>query len=225
MAENVIFQTKTFGGFDKKSVLEYIDKAAEQARKKEEEFNKQLSQMQQKNKELEEEKDTLTQQLEDSGEKNQELSQMLEKIEKELSACKQERDTQNEKMAQAVKQNLELKNALSLHKEKSRKYDEISSRLSETILHAQKTAEEMVEEAKAAASKITCQNQQDCEDVRKKMKRFQKEVSDLKYCIGEAFASLDKQMALLTEAVDKVAGSLDEEIEPQKAEESPSPLC
>ena len=60
MAENVIFQTKTFGGFDKKSVLEYIDKAAEQARKKEEEFDRQLSQMQQKNQELEQEKDALT---------------------------------------------------------------------------------------------------------------------------------------------------------------------
>ncbi len=224
MAENVIFQTKAFGGFDKKSVLEYIDKAAEQARKKEEEFDRQLAQMQQKNHDLEEEKEALTQQLEDSGKKNGELSEMLKRIEEELAVCKQDRDAQNEKMSQAVKQNLELKNALSLHKEKSRKYDEISSRLSETILHAQKTAEEMIAEAKENASRITGQTQQDCEEIRKKMKRFQKEVSDLKYCIGEAFASLDKQMALLSEAVDKVAGALDEEINP-KEEEPRSPLC
>lgn len=224
MAENVIFQTKTFGGFDKKSVLEYIDKAAEQARKKEEEFDRQLSQMQQKNQELEQEKDALTQQLEDSGKKNEELSQLLEKIETELSACKQDRDAQNEKMAQAVKQNLELKNALSLHKEKSRKYDEISSRLSETILHAQKTAEDMVEEAKEAAERISSQSRLDCEEIRQKMKRFQKEVSDLKYCIGEAFASLDKQMVMLSEAVNKVAGTMEEEIR-EKEDGSPSPLC
>lgn len=223
MTENVIFQTKTFGGFDKKAVLEYIDKAAEKARKTEEELNAQLEKIQGQNCELKQQKEDLEGQLEDAGQKQEELSAMLEKIEKELGKCRQEKEEQGEQLTLAIKQNLELKNALSLHKEKSRKYDEISSKLSGTMLHAQKTAEEMVLEAKASAEKISSKTQQDCEEIRSKMKHFQKEVFDLKYCIGEAFTTLNKQMEQLSTAVERVAVQLEET--PEKTEEAHSPLC
>ena len=147
----------------------------------------------------------------------------MKKIEKELGKCRQEKEEQGEQLTLAIKQNLELKNALSLHKEKSRKYDEISSKLSGTMLHAQKTAEEMVLEAKASAEKISSKTQQDCEEIRSKMKHFQKEVFDLKYCIGEAFTTLNKQLEQLSTAVERVAEQLEET--PEKTEEAHSPLC
>lgn len=225
MSENVIFQTKTFGGFDKKAVLEYIDRAAEKAKKTEEELSAQLKTMREKNRALEEERDALQGKLEDAGKQREELHAMLQKIEEELKACRAQKEEQDGQLALAVKQNLELRNALSLHQEKSRKYDEISSKLSETMLHAQKTAEDMVLEAQIASEKITSKTRQDCEEIKTKMRRFQKEVSDLKYCIGEAFASLDKQMELLSTAVDRVAGQLEEPAAKQEKEDSGSPLC
>lgn len=168
MEQEGIFKTTTFGGFDKKSVLTYIDALTEKHHAEEEElrgqideFSKaqdsqveyiqklesQLTEMEEKLEavagQLEEERAATPQaasQINDLNQHNKDLEQKLEETERELK-IQMERNRQ-----------LQFKAEGAVYK--SQKYDELSAQVGDAMLVAKTNADKIVTEAQKQADAI-----------------------------------------------------------------------
>lgn len=168
MEQEGIFKTTTFGGFDKKSVLTYIDALTEKHHAEEEElrgqideFTKaqdsqvayiqklesQLSEMEEKLDavagQLEEERAATPQaasQINDLNQRNNELEQKLEDMERELNI--------------QLERNRQLQYKVEGAVYKSQKYDELSSQVGDAMLLAKANADKIVAEAQQQADML-----------------------------------------------------------------------
>lgn len=168
MDQEGIFKTTTFGGFDKKAVLTYIDALTEKHHAQEEELRGQIvefskaqdsqveyiQKLEDQLETLEDKLDVLAEQLEseraatphaaseinDLNQENQELAHKLAEAEKELS-IQQERNRQLQFKVEGVVY-------------KSQKYDELSSQVGEAMLSAKASADKILQDAQNEAKRL-----------------------------------------------------------------------
>ncbi|MEG1778516.1 MAG: hypothetical protein RR263_00315 [Oscillospiraceae bacterium] len=161
MEEKGIFKAAVMGGFDRKSVLDYIKAITEQAENKEKELTMELLETTKRCDELmdmcaenEEKSESLQRELDDGKIKYNQIKEkareMNEKINKQDSSIEAKTDElllmkERVRQLQARNEMLELK---------SKKYDESTMQLGYLMLEAQKNADKIIKEANVKAEEI-----------------------------------------------------------------------
>lgn len=208
MGEQVIFKTTTFGGFEKKQVLGYIDEMSEKARKAQKSLDQKLEEMNNSNNELSkqissfEEKITgLEDQLKSERDKIKELTGMIDNLNSEIEEQKKavfEKET-------AIRREADLNRQLRLKAEtfeyKSNKYDDTSKQLGEILIDAKRSAQVIINGAKSEAGDIKKITEDTVASITKEIGNFKTDVSELR-------STISKAMNTIYSRLDELEGSM-----------------
>ena len=171
MGEAGTFKTTTFGGFDKKSVLSYIDALNEQFHAAEADYAAKLEEYARAQDSQVAHIKKLEAQLADQEGK---LTAVAEQLEKERGIARQaqemisELDTQNKALQKQLSDSerelqiqIERGRQLQFKAEsldyKSKKYDELSGQIGDAMIEAKRNADQIIAEANGKAAQITDQ--------------------------------------------------------------------
>lgn len=209
MEDTGVFKTTTFGGFDKKSVLAYIDSLNEQQHQAQEEANvklaeyakaqeSQLAHIRHLEAQLADQEGkwkAASQQLElERTQTRQALEQIASLEEKNRALEKQVSDGERELQIQLERcRQLQFK-AESLDY-KSKKYDAMSSQIGDALLDAKHNAEAIVAQAQRQAEEITAQ-------AHTSMRQFQSELSTFKGDAARLRKSIEDILFVLNDRID-----------------------
>lgn len=204
-----VFKTTTFGGFDKKSVLTYIDSLNEQHHQAQEEANaklaeyakaqeSQLAHIHHLEEQLADQEGKLNAVAEQLEQERVQARQALEQIaaleEKNQALEKQVSDGERELQIQLERcRQLQFK-AESLDY-KSKKYDAMSSQIGDALLDAKRNADAIIADAQGKAEEITAQ-------AHASMRRFQSELSTFKGDSARLRKSIEEILFVLNDRID-----------------------
>jgi DNA repair exonuclease SbcCD ATPase subunit len=154
MREQKILQTSMFGGFDKKQVLEYIDRLREENRQNQADLQTNLDEMvaarQEQSKQVEDFKLMIVQmesQIQSSSDRIKQLTDTVQSLNSQIEGYK-EKLLQSEKSASMhLEKYNEIANKAELYEEKANRYDELSNAVGDIILEAKQRAKLIEDEA------------------------------------------------------------------------------
>lgn len=179
MEQEGIFKTTTFGGFDKKSVLTYIDALTEKHHAEEEELRSQIEEfskaqdsqvsyiqkLEKQLAEMEEKLEAVAGQLEEeraatpqAASQINDLNQHKNELEQKLADTERELEIQLERNRQ-----LQFKVEGAVYK--SQKYDELSAQVGDAMLLAKANADKIVTEAQQQAEALVREARDSAEQI------------------------------------------------------------
>ena len=185
MPQEGIFQTTAFGGFDKKSVLSYIDQLTEGFQLAEQEYQKQLegfskaqdSQVQYIQKmetqlsELEEKLEVLASELEKARSGDGVASQAMEDTQKRIAGLEADCRRKDQLLAQQQEMFRQMQFKMEAAEFKSKKYDEISGEVGDALLAARQTADQMTRQTRQDAELLLQTATQEADELREKARQ------------------------------------------------------
>ena len=239
MPEPGFFKTATFGGFDKKSVLYYIDTLNENFQNTEKEYQEKLegfgkaqesqlahirsleAQLAEQNAKLETVAAHLEQEREVARQAQEQISQLEAQnrtIEKQLSDGAREIEIQLER-------NRQLQFRAESLDYKSKKYDEISNQIGDTIIEARQNADHIVAAAHTQAQEIAMAAQQRMNSFYSELGSFKGDASRLRKSIEEILFVLNDRIDVMQEVVGQVEKRFSpEELSLIYTQEEPQPF-
>lgn len=216
MEQEGLFKTAAFGGFDRKSVLAYIDELTEQhnayeeeMRTKFQEFSKaqdsQVAYIQKLEHDLEEQQskmEALANQLETeraatphAASEINDLTQKNSQLEKRVADMEREMNIQLER-------NRQLQFKMEAVSFKSQKYDEMSTQIGDAMIVAKSNADKMVAEAEEKSSQMLEQAQAQVNEL---MEQTLKNVRDMEERSAEKAQALEQQARENAEQIEEHA--------------------
>ena len=223
MGEPGFFKTTAIGGFDKKSVLNYIDTLNERMHAAEVEQEAKLSEYEKAQASQLAHIKNLESQLSDQESK---LVVVAQELEKERAASQQSQQT----IAQLEQKNQELQKKLSDNDRelqiqlernrqlqfkaesldyKSKKYDELSSQVGDALIEAKRNAELIVREANAKSSEIVAQAHGYMRNFYAELSSFKGDAARLRKSIEEILFVLNDRIDVMQEVVRQVETRFD----------------
>lgn len=218
MADAGFFKTTTFGGFDKKSVLTYIDTLSQQFRAAEEEYTEKLNSYAQ----AQDSQVAHIKKLEENlALANEQVSQLQKQLDeqRELASQAQEMisglDSQNKELHKKLSDNdremqiqLERCRQLQFKAEsldyKSKKYDEISNQIGDAIIEARQSADKIIETANEQADEITQKAKDYMKNFYSELSSFNSDATRLRKSIEEILFVLNDRIDVMQEVVKQV---------------------
>ena len=237
MADTAFFKTTTFGGFDKKSVLTYIDSLNEGFHKTEQQYQEKLNAFAQAQESQIAHIKNLEAQLADQNGKLEAVALQLEEERRQAAAAQEmlkTLQTQNEELQEElnasereVKIQTERSRQLQFKAEsldyKSKKYDELSNQIGDTIIEAKRDAERIVAEANAQAKQsvdqANAQAKQITDQAKDYMKNFYAELASFNGDAGRLRKSIEEILFVLNDRVDvmqEVIRQIEDRFNPQE---------
>jgi len=212
--EKVLLRTSFFGGFEKKEVLEYINKLREQNQMMGKELDERINEVSAARSDLSAQVSSfeakiieMERQLEERGGKIKELNIAVETLKGEVGVQKQRVVEQQMQLNQQKDQNKQLTLQAQNYEFKAKKYDDFSAQLGDILLEAKRNANETVAEAESEAAKIKTNAviaTERAADQIKMMRGDLKEVRrQIESIINEFTARLDEIDKILEGAVDE----------------------
>lgn len=204
MTDQGIFKSSVFGGFDRQSVLTYVD---DQARR----FKDREDQLQKRTRELEEELETLG---EEKKHLTDQVRQLTEKVEQymELEQNLSERDARvarlEEELAAAGREREEMMQRVSQGDEKGRKYDAIASQVGIVMVEAQKQGDTIVARAHQQAERVAQESVSNIYELNKRVDAFKDDMYRLHAFSVQTLQALDQKMAQIDLLVKQAEGHL-----------------
>lgn len=225
MSDAGFFKTTTFGGFDKKAVLTYIDSLNEKFQASEQDYQEKLAayekaqdsqlahiqkleahiaqlegQLSDQNGKLE----TVAEQLEldrqSSGHAQAligQQAQQIEALEKKLGDCQRELEIQ-------LEQNRQLQFRVESLDFKSKKYDEISTQVGNTLIEARQNAERITASAELKAKEMAREAQERMKGFYGELSDFKGDAARLRKCLEDILFQLNGRVDTLQEIVEDV---------------------
>lgn len=204
MEDQGIFKTSVFGGFDKQSVLNYLDDMIKKAQEREQEL---LSRCE----EAEKERDLYLKKYSEESKKSAGLEEK-EKALKEAQASLSEKEKELEELraqAQGADAKMEeMRGQLADYEEKSRKYDEVASQVGVVMVEAQNQADIIVARAHAQAEQVAKESIENIYHINKRLDQAMEDIYGLRSYAGQAMRAFDEQMAQLDIFIKESAGRL-----------------
>ncbi len=213
------FKTAAFGGFDKQSVLTYIDELISKSQEREAELQRQADEasssrdlMSSQLAELQVKVTSLEEQLSKKDEAVNEREEALQKREEQLSASQAGKDARiaelESQLAQACERVNQLQGALHQGEEKSRRYDEVTAQVGAVMLEAQKQADDIVSRARSQAEQIAKDSIDNIYDINKRVDEFKNDIYRLRSFAAETLQGLDDKMSAIDLAIKEAEGHL-----------------
>ena len=154
MEQKAEFKNEPFGGYEKESVLKYIDDMSRTAAESEAKLQEQIEQITRSRRELEEQIAEFEKRMQDASEtidaekgKNKKLSEMIGLLQEEIDRQRRQGESRTREYQAAQEKNRQLQEQVRQVEEKSKLYDEAAASIGSAILQAQQTAQSIVDEA------------------------------------------------------------------------------
>ena len=218
MEQRAEFKTNLFG-YEKESVLKYIDDMSRNASESEAKLQEQIEQITHSRQELEGQIAAFEQRMQDASQtidaekgKNKKLSEMIGLLQEEIDRQRRQGESRAKEYQAAQEQNRRLQEQYHQAEKKGRLYDEAAASIGTAILQAQKKAQDMVDEAGAQAKEIVDQahtraqainsdTQRFLDQVLQKMDGMQQEFLTLRGRMDESITQLNNRFAQLDEDI------------------------
>lgn len=211
MESEGIFKTSVFGGFDKQSVLSYVDDLIAQQQKKEAEFKRRADA-------LELERGQFASQADDLAARLREAEERLQEAESHTQADDSAQAELREKNARLrlLEQTLEQERAradaferdLTEANERSRKYDGAITQVGLVMVEAQNQADSIVGRARAQAEDIARESMEHIYGLCRQVDEVDASVGQLRSFAARTMEDVDRRIAALEEAVRETQGHL-----------------
>ena len=219
MEQKAAFKTSLFGGYEKESVLKYIDDMSRAAAASEAKLQEQIEQITRSRRELEEQIAEFEKRMQDASEtidaekgKNKKLSEMIGLLQEEIDRQRRQGESRTREYQAAQEKNRQLQEQVRQVEEKSKLYDEAAASIGSAILQAQQTAQSIVDEAGGQAKEIvdrantqaqaiTDDAQRFIDRVLQKMDDMQQEFLTLRGRMDESINQLNNRFAQLDEDI------------------------
>ncbi|MEG1631036.1 MAG: hypothetical protein RR423_02125 [Hydrogenoanaerobacterium sp.] len=219
MERQVTFSTNMFGGFNKKSVLRYIDELCEQNESSVQELNAKIADLQSNNDgftgtitQLGSELQTLRDTLQEETGKNSKCSSDAAETIKELNAELERQQHLIEDKDREIKIQQEKCRQLLLRAEsleyKGRKYDDSMAQIGEAIIEAQKSAAAIVKAAESKASRLTATTIESIHNLAGEIRTFKGDITMLRTTLQQSMAELEKRLDGIDSSLDTLDSAM-----------------
>ena len=209
MGEAGTFKTTTFGGFDKKSVLSYIDALNEQFHAAEADYSAKLEEYARAQDSQVAHIKKLEAQLADQEGK---LTAVAEQLEKERGIARQAQEMISELDTQFKAESLDYK---------SKKYDELSGQIGDAMIEAKRNADQIIAEANGKAAQITDQAHAYMRNFYSELGSFKGDAARLRKSIEEILFVLNDRIDVMQEVVRQVEKKFGDDTRLDYTEEQP----
>ena len=203
-----IFKNQLFG-FDKKDVLDYIDATNRTAMEAEQNLNNRVNA-------LSEERQSLRNQLDEFETKMQLLEKRIEdeknvidqltgKVSELNDIIRQKNDIidrKNREFEMELAEKKRLRNAAFELEEKSKKYDEVATRIGNVMLEAEKNAVTIIDKAKNKAESLDLDTKTAAETFDNDLDELKKNISDLKTSLHTTMTTIEIQLDTLNNSIE-----------------------
>lgn len=209
MERQASLQTSIFGGFNKKSVLKYIDELCAQNKEATEMLDKKIAGLEEKNKTLEEafarQSDALGAFEKQETLHAQETESMRRTLEERDLELRRRQEATEEKERECRAQQEKCRQ-LTLRAEaleyKGKKYDEVVAQVAGAFLEARLSAAEIIKAAEQKANRLTATTMESIQSLTGQIDAFKGDVISLR-------ATLQASMAELQQRIDVIDSSID----------------
>ncbi len=204
MENQGIFKTSVFGGFDKQSVLNYVDDMIKKSQEREQELLARCE-------EAEKERDLYLKKYNEENKKSagiEEKDRALAEAQQSLGEKEKELEKLNAQLKAANAQMEEMRGQLADYEEKSRKYDEVASQVGVVMVEAQNQADVIVARAHAQAEQVAKESIENIYHINKRLDQAMEDIYGLRSYAGQALQAFDEQMAQLDIFIKESAGRL-----------------
>ncbi len=203
-----IFKSQLFG-FDKKDVLDYIDATNKTAMEAEQNLNNRVNA-------LTEERQSLRTQLDEFESKMQQLEKRIEdeknvidqltgRVSELNDIIRQKNDIidrKNREFEMELAEKKRLRNAAIELEEKSKKYDEVATRIGNVMLEAEKNAGDIIDRAKNKAESLDIDTKTAAETFDSDLDELKKNISDLKTSLHTTMTTIEIQLDALNDSIE-----------------------
>ena len=235
MGEAGTFKTTTFGGFDKKSVLSYIDALNEQFHAAEADYSAKLEEYARAQDSQVAHIKKLEAQLADQEGKLTAVAEQQEKkrgIARQAQETDSEPDTQNKALQKQLSDSerelqiqIERGRQLQFKAEsldyKSKKYDELSGQIGDAMIEAKRNADQIIAEANGKAAQITDQAHAYMRNFYSELGSFKGDAARLRKSIEEILFVLNDRIDVMQEVVRQVEKKFGDDTRLDYTEEQP----
>lgn len=203
-----IFKNQLFG-FDKKDVLDYIDATNKTAMEVEQNLNNRVNA-------LSEERQSLRSQLDEFETKMQLLEKRIEdektvidqltgKVSELNDIIRQKNDIidrKNREFEMELAEKKRLRNAAFELEEKSKKYDEVATRIGNVMLEAEKNAGEIIDKARNKAESLDLDTKAAAETFDTDLDELKQNIVDLKASLHTTMTTIEIQLDALNDSIE-----------------------
>ena len=221
-----IFKSQLFG-FDKKDVLDYIDATNKTAMEAEQNLNNRVNA-------LSEERQSLRTQLDEFENKMQLLEKRIEeeknvidqltgKVSELNDIIRQKNDIidrKNREFEMELAEKKRLRNAAIELEEKSKKYDEVATRIGNVMLEAEKNACTIIDKAKDKAESLDLDTKTAAEIFDSDLDELKKNISDLKANLHTTMTTIEIQLDTLNNSIEIAKSKLNAYIPEDKKQKT-----
>lgn len=218
MEDQGIFKVSMFGGFDKQSVLTYVDDMIEKAQERENSLQKRCDELLSERdkyfaqvKDLQHKVDTIAESASKFSETEKDLSQKDARI-KELEA----------QLASTKKQLSALQTHAAENEEKGRKYDSVTAQVGAVMVEAQKQADAIIARARQKADDIAQDSVNHIYAINKRLDEFKNDLYRLRSYTAETLQTFDQKIEQIDISIKEVEGHL--YLDPSETPEGAQPI-
>ncbi len=218
MEDSGVFKSAAFGGFDKKSVLTYIDSLNEEFHESElayqeklEAFEKaqesQLAHIKSLEAQIadgERKLNAVAKQLEDERELAKQAQSMIAELDSKSQALQKKLDDNEREMQIQLERNRQLQFKVESCEYKSRKYDDLSTQIGDAIIDAKQNAEKIIRAANVRAEEISQQAQNYMKNFYAELSSFSSDAAHLQKSVEEILFVLNDRVDVMQDIIRQV---------------------
>lgn len=218
MAEQAIFKSQTFGGFNKEEVLKYIDKMSSEHSEEQEKSNAEIAELSAKIEERENKLRETNESLEDLRKKYDEIMAAYEELRQHYLMLKEHSDNieaENEKLSARIEKaenelviekeiNAQLKEKIELEERKSEEFSARERKIIAAIDDAGDSTKLMLANAKSGAQSIIAEAQSSAEGINAEIDVFRSELEKTKSFMEDSLAVLVQRLEYIGKTAEAV---------------------
>mgnify|MGYP001254001627 CR=1 FL=1 len=218
MEDSGVFKSTTFGGFEKKSVLTYIDSLNEEFHEAELKYQEKLEAYEKAQesqlshiKSLEEQITdgegklaAVANQLEEERKLANQANSMISELQSSYEILKKKLDDNERELQIQLERNRQLQFKVESLEYKSRKYDDFSTQIGDTIIEAKQNAEKIIRSANARAKEISMQAQDYMKNFYTELSSFSGDAANLQKSVEEILFVLNDRVDVMQDIIHQV---------------------
>ncbi|MCI8649481.1 MAG: hypothetical protein HFG20_05125 [Anaerotruncus sp.] len=218
MRDPGLIKAAAFGGFDKKSVLAYIDSLNEEFHAAEQDYQEKLdsyekaqdsqlahiqtleARLSEQNAKLE----ALAQQIEQERESMRQAQELVRKLNEQNRALEKQHDDDQRELQIQLERNRQLQFKMEALDHKSKKYDEVSNQIGEAMIEAHQNADRIIATANSQAQDMLGYAKVQLRGFYSELDSFKGDAARLRKSIEEILFVLNDRIDVMQEIVTQV---------------------
>lgn len=211
MEQNKILKSAAFGGFEKKSVLNYIDELTTKSSNMENSLNDKIKEISQANDELSKQVQdfnnivsSLEKQLKDEREKISELTGEIDQLNLNMLEQKKTEHELKKELQINSEQNRILTDKLKIAEAKAGRFDETAINVGSLMIDAKTSAQKIIDKAMLDANDIKKTTSKNIENISSEIVEFKKDVDNLRSTVNTVVGSISSRLDMLVSSIDEI---------------------